>query len=163
MARRFFKGADAGFVGDNERGKAIRDHFMVRMETEKKSRFFHIYEYRVVKLVDMWLEIKPFDRVVWNPKEGGYETKTVWECNGKEVAPERFEFRYEVTEVTNLIEEVSKLYLLDGLDHSPYVNISKCIEICHINAEMNKAKSGDKAVIEAIENYLKKKRKGKTN
>lgn len=162
MARRFFKGADAGFVGDAESGKAIRDHFMVRMETEKRSRFFHIHEYRVIKLEDRWLEIKPFYRIFWNSKNGGYESKIVWECDGKRVSPEGFEFRYEVTEVTNLIEEVNKLYLLDGLNHSPYLNIGKCLEICYTNVEMSNANSEDKAVIEVIENYLKRKRKEKS-
>lgn len=161
MSRRFFKGANAGYIGNTEDGKGIRSNFMIRMETEKKSRFFQVREYRVIP--NVWTEVKPFIRTVWLEDEGSYSSKLVWKFDGKEISPEDLEIRYEVVEVTNLIDEVSRLYLLDGVVYSPYVNVVKCLEICYIKDEMDRGKKEDKIIIDVIEDYIRKKRESKKN
>lgn len=161
MARRFFKGANAGFVGNTDDGRLMCDYFMVKMETEKRSRIFHVHESRILKLQDMWLEIKPSAKYVWNEEEGGWETKSVWEFEGKEISLDKLETRYEIVEVTNLVNEVSKLYILDGLTYSPYVSMTKCLEICYQKNEMTKKNAEDGAIIKAIEDYIKNKKLNK--
>lgn len=159
MARRFFKGANAGYFGRTQDGKCIRDYFMVKVETDKRSRFFQVREYRGIKLFNMWIEVKPFTRTFWIEKEGRYRSETIWKFDGRELSQEEMELRYEVVEVTNLLDEVSKLYLLDGLVHSPYVSVVKCLEICYTKDEMSRENEEDKIIIQAVEDYIKRKRK----
>lgn len=163
MARKFFRGTNAGYIGKDKDGKLIYDHFLIKMETAKRSRFFHVFEYRAIKVGSIWLEIKPTTKVVWNENEGGWDSIIVWKFENKEILPEDLEIRYEIVEITDLITEVNKLYLSEGLVRSPYVDINKLLEIYHITDEMNKKNLEDKVVIEAIEQYIKKRIKRKKN
>ena len=163
MARKFYRGANAGCIGQSQSGLPIRDYFIVKMITDSgKARFFQMQEQLGASFCGEWLRIIPITKMISLNEYGDWYPKLVWKLNsGKEFAPEELEKRYVIIEITDLMEEVAKLYCIDNFMSSPYVKMKSCVEICYSTDELDRKNKDDKLIIDCIEKYIKERKEAK--
>lgn len=163
MARKFYKGAKAGCIGHTASGVPIRDYFIVKMVTDAgKSRFFQLQEQYGISFCGEWMKITPTTKMVMLNEEGDWYPKLVWKLNnGKEFEPKDLELRYVIIEITDLMQEIAKLYCTEKFMDSPYVKMKDCVGICYSTDELSRKNADDKFIIESVEKYIKKRNEEK--
>ncbi len=160
MARKFYKGANAGCIGHTEFGLPIRDYFIVKMVTDAgRARFFQLQEQYGINFCGKWMAISPITQMTLADEEGDWYPKLVWRLNsGKEFSIEELELRYTIIEITDLMEEIAKLYYTENFMTSPYVKMKACVEICYSENELDRKNVDDKFIIDSVEKYMKEKK-----
>ena len=147
---KFFAGVEAGLVGYTNNGYPIRDYQLVSVQGETGViGVFQVREVRGVIGEDGEFRVaKPECRSISTCSSCEPEYELVYWLDGAKVPDEELQTRYEVADVTDIVNAISAFALAHPETDSPYFS-KKAIQTT-VNTQLDARKKKDKVIIDAV-------------